>query len=40
LCDLLDDDNMSITSANQLGSNEDLDDIEDAMPDVSGKKVC
>ncbi|CAF4134659.1 unnamed protein product [Rotaria sp. Silwood2] len=34
------DDNASTTSANQNSSNEDLDEIEDKMPEISTKKVC
>ncbi len=38
--DLLDDDNMSVTSVNQHSSNEELDEVEDKMPEIKGKKVC
>jgi hypothetical protein len=38
--DLLDDDNMSTTSVNQNSSNEELDEVEDKMPDMKAKKVC
>lgn len=35
----LDDDNMSTISGNQASSNEDLDEVEDKMPEISTKKV-
>jgi hypothetical protein len=35
----LDDDNISTTS-NQISSNEDPDEVEDKMPEISAKKVC
>jgi hypothetical protein len=31
---------MSTTSLNQHSSLEDLDDVEDKMPEISSKKVC
>ena len=37
--DFLDDDNVSLGSAHPNSSNEDLDDVEDKMPDVIVKKV-
>jgi hypothetical protein len=37
---LLDDDNLSTISGNQNSSNEDLDEVEDKMPEISTKKVC
>ncbi len=36
---LIDDDNISIGSGNQNSSNEDLDEVEDKMPEISTKKV-
>ena len=35
----LDDDNMSTVSENQASSNEDIDEVEDKMPEISTKKV-
>jgi len=31
---------MSTISANQNSSNEDLDEVEDKMPEIATKKVC
>jgi hypothetical protein len=31
---------MSTISANQISSNEDLDEVEDKMPEIPTKKVC
>ena len=40
IVELLDDDNASTISGNHLSSNEDLDEVEDKMPEISSKKVC
>jgi len=39
LYDLLDDDNMSTISANPNSSTEELDEVEDKMPEITAKKV-
>jgi len=31
---------VSTISVNQMSSNEDLDEVEDKMPEISTKKVC
>jgi hypothetical protein len=36
---LIDEDNLSTVSGNQNSSNEDLDEVEDKMPEISTKKV-
>ena len=40
LNEFLDEDNISTISANRMSSNEDLDEVEDKMPEISAKKVC
>jgi hypothetical protein len=40
LYNLLDDDDMSTTSVNQNSSMEDLDEVEDKMPEIAEKIVC
>jgi len=37
---LLDDDDMSTPSVNQNSSTEDLDEVEDKMPEIPAKIVC
>jgi hypothetical protein len=40
LYDLLDDDDISTPSVNQNSSTEDLDEVEDKMPEIPAKIVC